>query len=281
MRGEQIVLSPGHPLAAFVQGIWQISVDAPSWRQRVLPRNIVNVLFPLRGTLRVTEAIERGRPSLRQAPFLVGLQSRPIVSEADGGLVLLGLSLRAEASRALLSLPAREVTDLTISADDVLANAGELFARLQEAPGFRDRCGLLLRWVAGLVRTPAPLARVQRACSLLTRPAESTAMDAAAAAVGCSSRHLRRVFLDYVGVTPAEYVQLRRFDRALPLLRRSQSLTEVALDAGYYDQAHFCRDFKEISGLTPGDYRAQAGPVPGVLFSEDVRLIQAPRAPLP
>ena len=227
-------------------------------------------MFPLHGTLRVIDSVERRRPSMRRAPFLAGLQSRAVVSQTRGALVMLGLSLRAETSRAVLSLPASEVTDLTIDAGDAFADAGELFDRLQDAPMFEARSALLLQWVGRKVQTPLRSHACSRPARSSRGRAEATAMDAAASAVGCSSRHLRRVVLDYIGIPPAEYVQLRRFDRALPLLQRAETLTEVAHRAGYYDQAHFCRDFKELSGMTPGDYRSQAGPVPGILFSEDV-----------
>jgi AraC-like DNA-binding protein len=102
------------------------------------------------------------------------------------------------------------------------------------------------------------------------------AIDHAANAVGYTQRHLRRIFLDFVGTPPGDYLRLRRFNTALRQMRSPRNLTEIALAAGYYDQAHFCRDFKDFAGLTPSEYRTQAGVVPGILFSPDVRSIQSP-----
>ena len=39
----------------------------------------------------------------------------------------------------------------------------------------------------------------------------------------------------------------------------SFNLVSIALDCGYYDQAHFCRDFRSFSGMTPQEYRVHAG----------------------
>jgi AraC-like DNA-binding protein len=278
MQAERYALPVRHPLYPFVHGIWQVRTAEPYWHQRVLPTGIVDLLFPLEGTLVVTEAHVSDRPKLHGGPFLVGLQSRAVGAEAQGALFMLGLSLRAETSRAILSCPVHEVTNLTIPAGDVLATASELFGRLHDARTFGERCGILLRWLTQIVRTSARLTRVEHACALLCRSTDVAVFDRAAATVGCSSRHLRRTFLDYVGTTPAEYRRLRRFRRALNLMGPAGSLTEVAQSAGYYDQAHLCRDFKEFAALTPGAYRARAGLVPGVLFSTDVRLIQAPTA---
>jgi AraC-like DNA-binding protein len=264
-----------HPLRPFVHGIWQIRVDHSPWRQHVLPRGIVDILFPLAGrlTLRGTAGDAR---VMHDAPFLAGLHSRAIGSEATGSLLIVGLSLKVETSRAILSLPAHELADLTVPAAQVLPDTTQLFDRLHQAPTFRHRCDLLLRWLERTIRMPDRLARVERACSVIGQSADLSALDRAATTVGYTHRHLRRVFLDFVGTAPGDYLRLRRFNGALRHMRSPRSLTDIALAAGYYDQAHFCREFKDFAGLTPSAYRAQAGAVPGILFSPDVRSIQSP-----
>jgi len=115
---------------------------------------------------------------------------------------------------------------------------------------------------------------VHHACSVLAPTPQDAGVDRIAHDMGVSSRHLRRVFLEYVGVTPLEYARLQRFHRALNLMPSDLSLTAIAHESHYYDQAHLCHDFKDIAGVTPGEYRVHAGPISGLLFSSNVRLIQ-------
>jgi AraC-like DNA-binding protein len=232
-------------------------------------------MFPLEGHLTRTGPADNA-PAIHGAPFLAGLHSRTISTQATGGLVMLGLSLKVETSRAILGLPAHELADLTVPAADVLPGTAQLFDRLHVAPTFRDRCDLLMRWLERSIRMPDRLARIERACWVIGQSPDVSAIDRAANAVGCTNRHLRRVFLDFVGAAPGDYLRLRRFNTALRHMRSSRNLTEIALAAGYYDQAHFCREFKDFAGLTPSAYRTQAGAVPGILFSPDVRSIQSP-----
>ncbi len=71
---------------------------------------------------------------------------------------------------------------------------------------------------------------------------------------GLSQRHLSRKFQEYVGLSPKEYLRVSRFILSLGHLKRYPvfSLTEVAYKSGYYDQAHFIRDYKDYTGYTPG-----------------------------
>lgn len=70
---------------------------------------------------------------------------------------------------------------------------------------------------------------------------------------GLSQRHLSRKFQEHVGLSPKEYLRVSRFIRSLNDLQRYPvlSLTEVAYKSGYYDQAHFIRDYKDYTGATP------------------------------
>ncbi len=75
-------------------------------------------------------------------------------------------------------------------------------------------------------------------------------------ALPTSLRQTERYFSRLVGVNPRRLARIARFERARERLIAAEdsTLTEVGLSAGYYDQAHFGREFKRMASLTPGSY---------------------------
>ena len=73
---------------------------------------------------------------------------------------------------------------------------------------------------------------------------------------GLTRFDLARQFRSAFGTSPYRYSLMRRLDRARALLRRNRSLADVALAAGFADQAHLSRMFKHAFGVTPARYRA-------------------------
>jgi AraC-like DNA-binding protein len=85
------------------------------------------------------------------------------------------------------------------------------------------------------------------------------------AAVACvSEAHFIRTFKSTFGETPHRYLQRRRVERAMYLLRTSdRSVTDVCMDVGFSSLGTFSRTFRDIVGETPSQFR-ERGPVPGV-----------------
>ena len=73
-----------------------------------------------------------------------------------------------------------------------------------------------------------------------------------------SQRQLGRYFNTSVGLSPKEFINVTRFLHSLAHLKKypSVSLTKVAYESGYYDQAHFIHEYKRFAGLTPGELLA-------------------------
>ena len=79
----------------------------------------------------------------------------------------------------------------------------------------------------------------------------------AAEVAGLTVRGLQRLFHREVGISPKEVIRRFRLQEAAQRLIREPDLAcgELALDLGYFDQAHFIRDFRSVVGVTPEVYR--------------------------
>jgi AraC-like DNA-binding protein len=75
-----------------------------------------------------------------------------------------------------------------------------------------------------------------------------------------SERNLRRLFRQHVGLSPKQFARIQRIQQATHLITLSdRSLSEIALQCGFYDQAHFHHDFVAFTGYTPHTYRQKIG----------------------
>ena len=81
---------------------------------------------------------------------------------------------------------------------------------------------------------------------------------ALAKVAGCSDAHFIRTFRAVFGETPHRYLQRRRVERAMHLLREGRSVTDVCFDVGFNSLGTFSRTFSAIVGVSPAVYRRRA-----------------------
>lgn len=86
-------------------------------------------------------------------------------------------------------------------------------------------------------------------------------------------RQFKRVFTNYVGMSPKEYYRVVRFQRALYLLQNHPGMefVDLAYSCGFYDPSHLVKDFKEFTDCSPTQYLSSRSPY-STFFSEDCRL---------
>ncbi len=105
--------------------------------------------------------------------------------------------------------------------------------------------------------------RMLRARDAMDRSyAEPLDVRAIAAVAFVSEAHFIRTFRCVFGETPHHYLQRRRVERSMWLLRDTdRSVTDICLDVGFGNLGTFSRTFREIVGETPSDYREGHGPM--------------------
>jgi AraC-like DNA-binding protein len=196
--------------------------------------------------------------------FAAGLSDAYAISESGGSQRGLQVMFTPQGARRFFRLPMQDLTNRVFLLPDLLgpAAAWRLIEDLQAA---NDWGACFARLDAAIAARTAShetvdLAGIRAADWALRQIARRNgAMSIAALAeeMGCSRKHLAAQFREHVGLAPKTVAGLLRFRHVLSLIDAAPTRwTELALEAGYYDQAHFNRDFHRLTGRTPGDYLA-------------------------
>jgi AraC-like DNA-binding protein len=190
--------------------------------------------------------------------FAAGLYDAPALTEHAGLGHGIQSYLTPLGARRFFGMPMGEITGQTVELEDLIGPAAhDLAGRLAEAPDWATRIDLFERAIAERVLAAPPVApELEWAWERLLESDGAAPIGAIAADIGWSRRHLAVRFREELGMTPKGLARLLRFERAAARLRAGDGLGDLALDAGYYDQAHFNRDFRAFAGTTPTEYLA-------------------------
>lgn len=193
----------------------------------------------------------------RIGSFAAGLWDRPVTSAHFGEQAGYELYLDLLGAGRLLGVPIAELVNRVVPLDDLLGPFGsELAEQLAAAPDAAARHALAQRLLARrLTEDPSGSPEVRRVLGRLRSSHGAARVEALAAEVGWSSRHLSARFRKEIGLAPKAVARLARAEHAAQLVRDGQSLADVAYAAGYADQPHFNRDFRELVGCAPGEFR--------------------------
>jgi AraC-like DNA-binding protein len=248
-----------HPaLAPHVRSLagWHERADGPV-RRAELPGGRIVLVISFGPTLDVG-----GR---RFRSFVAGLHDAPALTEHAGEGHGIQAYLTPLGARRLLGMPMAELTRQVVELEDLIGPS-ELPERLAAAPDWGARFALLERAIAERTLAGPPVAPALE--WVWRRLHQDVPIGDLAAELGWSRRHLTTTVRRELGLAPKPLERLLRFERAVERLRAGDELADVALDSGYYDQAHFNRDFKAFAGVTPTAYRT-------VTSVQDIRSVPA------
>jgi AraC-like DNA-binding protein len=227
-------------------------------RQREPPGTGVVLIFGLGPELRLVDPAYPTRPARRLGSFVGGPDDACAVIEHDGGMRGVQVDVTPLAARMIFGVPMHELAHRVVSLEDVFGREAHLLdERLFAAPTWSERFDLIESELAARLGTAEPPPPdVEWAWRRVRSTRGRIRIEALAAELGCSRKHLAMRFREHVGLPPKLFARVLRFSHAVEVLTSSPHATvaEVAAACGYYDQAHMDRDFREFAGTTPTAY---------------------------
>jgi AraC-like DNA-binding protein len=267
------VYRPVSALADYTEiiGHWHADVG---YRSRALPRGAVTLIIDVGRRQQLDFYAADGRTRLSVPPaFLTGSHTASYVSEMAADEPTMAVHFRPSGAFPFLGTPLSDLENAYVGLDQVWGRAGmELHERLIDAPTMAARFSILENF---LLSQPWSSARRHPGVAAAMAAIEdnpSIRMADIRDLVGMSTKRLIALFRAEVGLSPKAYARIRRFQAALRLLGAGSPGARVAADVGYFDQAHFVREFRSFTAMTPTQYAEQRILLPShVSVAERVR----------
>lgn len=248
--------SPSAPLAGLVEHYWHVYWDLRGQQpqqQATLPHPNVHLV------------VEHGQARV------YGVQHGRFVRQLHGLDQVFGIKFKAGGFYPFYGHPVADLRNRSLDVTACFGPSGiDLIRQVLVATDFASMCALAERFL--LHHLPPVDPQVARVSGLLGRIAQDTAIVSVEDVLplcGLNKRGLQRLFQKYVGASPKWVIQRYRLHEAVARVQAGAPMNWAALasDLGFFDQAHFVRDFRQLVGMAPGEYEKSlslqglAGPV--------------------
>lgn len=200
--------------------------------------------------------------------WIGGMGDRPTIVGFGATYGSIDLKLDPIGAYALTAMPLSELAAGCVPLREVLGpSADELVERVRDVSDWDVRFDLVQEFLlARLADGPRVDPAVAWAWQRLCRTGGTVRIQELAAEIGCSRRYLSKRFHRQVGLPPKTVARLLRFHAVRARIAAAPARWgDIALQAGYADQAHLNREFRELAGVTPSDFVARQIPEGGII----------------
>ena len=239
--------------------------------RRELPTEIAPVIINFGAPFRMFDHANSAK-YVELRSFATGAFDAYVLVGSTGPYSCVQINFTILGARRFLQRPLQELTNQVVSLDDVLGKQGRhLEMQLYDAATWEERFDLLDRVIlARIVHAADVPGAVSYGWERLLRRAGRVSIGALVRETGWSHKHFVAQFTEQIGLTPKAMARVLRFGRAAELLKTSERgrFADIAYACGYYDQAHFTRDFTAFAGVSPGTLLATQLPNRGGFIAE-------------
>jgi AraC-like DNA-binding protein len=264
--------APSEALSAFIKCYWTLeSSGAPMEKQRIVPDGCMEMIFHYGDLYR--QYTDESNSIVQPRCFVFGQITHPLDIEPTGETGIFAVRFYPFGfepfSTITMSLLANKATPL----NEIFEEAGrQLEKEVLSATTTEARIDLCEHFFLKLLSEQHTVQRTVALCvDAMLKVNGSLSVKEISSRLDINRRQLERLFSEKIGLSPKQLSKIVRLQSALKLMLNEENtrLTSVAYDTDYYDQAHFNKDFKEFTGLTPKKFFSENLKMSGLFYGEN------------
>jgi AraC-like DNA-binding protein len=250
---------PAPPLDRFIDDVYCLTGVPYHRRMTVPPMPSAHLFVNLGDPVRLRDSDPSVAPAVFTDGWFMGVWTRRFLVEYPARVRLVGVHFKPWGISPFVDVPATELRDRWVPVDAVWRRSLD---RIRNQLGELASATATLRAVEDELRSrlaeapPRGLDVVRYTGGRLASAHGAVPVGALTEAAGVSTNHLATQFKSHVGVTPKRVARIYRFARLILSVDALGPVdwAELAHTAGYFDQAHFGKEFKDFTGHTPTEY---------------------------
>lgn len=227
-------------------------------KDKYLPDGTINLIFELTGTPKFIYD-NNGGQKIQECRdiWFSGVQTDYLTISAESEEMMV-LVFKPGAGFPLIHQSVSNYTNKVVPAQELFGDSVlDLLSQLKTDTTPELRFASVERWLTGqLLDDDFYTNIIQFAIDTIENSPAQINISLLAEKAGYSQKQFIQLFKKYVGITPKQFHRVVRFNEILSVVENQDSIswTKIAADCGYFDQAHFIRDFQSFSGINPKKY---------------------------
>lgn len=252
---------PSNELSTLVKCYWTLEnpPEENPQKQRIVPDGCMEMIFHY-GDL-YKQYVEDGTSIVQPRCFVIGQITFPLDIEPTGKTGIFSVRFHPEGFMPFCSLPLKYLENKAVPLKEIFGKEGsELENQILRADSTINKIDVIEKFLTGRLTDTETIDRVVKSTveTILSINGQIS-VDDLSQQMNINRRQLERKFSTVIGLSPKQLSKIVRLQATFRILVGNQftSLTALAYEGEYYDQAHFIKDFKEFTGVTPKQFYSE------------------------
>ncbi len=249
---------PCEELKAFIKCYWTLEdgIGGSPRKQTIVPDGCMEMIFHYGDLYR--QYTETGSYIIQPRCFVIGQLTRILEIEPAGETGIFAVRFHPDGFLPFATLPVKQMENTAVALGKLFGKEGEeTEQKILSASLTSDRIRFAEIFLLNRLTATETIDRMVRSAveTLITANGQLS-VEELSRQTDINRRQLERKFSSVIGLSPKQLSKAIRLQAALKMLldRKFTRLTALAYEGEYYDQAHFIKDFREFTGLTPKEF---------------------------